>query len=220
MYEVQTDVMPLIEPYLLSAHVDWQIMNEQVDAIFDRYSEPWRHYHVPKHLGDMLTYLVENAVSLKHPRTTIWAALGHDEIYVPQAPKGVNEELSAQLSEARLERYIPTEQIKKVGAYIRATATHEWDGEDTDLAFLLDADMKILGSSAADFDEYNANIAKEFSFVDTKSYYQGRTEVLKSFFFKPRLFITDTAYEEFELQAKANLERTLDVMTAEHAKQL
>jgi predicted metal-dependent HD superfamily phosphohydrolase len=186
------------------------VAQEFLIVIGERYSEPWRFYHTARHLGDVVGFLVENVAQLRNPRATLWAAFGHDEIYIPQAPVGVNEELSAQLSEARYVRRLPKKEIRLVGSYIRSTANHARDGEDKDLAFFLDADLKILGAPAEEFDEYDANIRSEYSFVPTEVYKNARTHALKNFYDQNRLFVTDTAYELYELTAKSNLERKLD----------
>jgi predicted metal-dependent HD superfamily phosphohydrolase len=180
-----------------------------VQSVVDRYSEPWRSYHTVRHLGDVIEFLVENVQLLRDPRITLWAALGHDEVYVPQAPAGVNEELSARLSEARLQKVLPL-RAALVGSYIRRTAGHDGAGDDTDLALLLDADLKILGAPETEFDEYDANIAKEFSFVPPEFYAPARAKILRSFCDQPRIYVTDIAFEQFEANARRNLERKIE----------
>ncbi len=200
----------LCAPYLVSPRLTVAQLEHEVDDVVRRYSEPWRHYHVVTHMGDVVQFLVENASKLRHPRPTIWAGLEHDEIYVPQAPSGVNEDLSAQAAEARATRFMSANDVARVIKGVQATTKHQWDGEDTDVAYLLDADLKILGAAPEVFDEYDHNIGLEYSFVPKEIYAPAREKVLRHFYGQDRLFVTDTGYEQFEEAAKANLERKLD----------
>jgi predicted metal-dependent HD superfamily phosphohydrolase len=202
--QVEQAISFLIGPRLSTATTE-----RIVQSVVDRYSEPWRAYHTVRHLGDVIEFLVENVRLLRDPRATLWAALGHDEVYVPQAPAGVNEELSAQLSEARLQKALP-QQAALVGSYIRRTAGHDGAGDDPDLALLLDADLKILGAPEAEFDEYDASIAKEFSFVPPEFYAPARAKILRSFYEQPRIYVTAIAYEQFEENARRNLARKIE----------
>jgi len=179
-----------------------------------RYNEPWRHYHTLRHLGDVAGYLLHNASELRHPRATLWAALSHDEVYIPQCH--VNEELSAQLAENRLAGWLPDDEVAQVGAYIRATANHDAPENDHDLQMLLDADLKILGSDTATYARYEQDIRREYDFVSERDYTIGRLAVLRSFEERPRLFATETARGQFEDRAHENLRQAI----ADHERRL
>lgn len=198
-------------PHLQGPKLDGRRASSLVIDAMNRYSEPWRHHHVVAHLSDVVGFLLENVEELENPRRTLWAGIDHDIVYVPQAIiPGANEELSAQLNEKRLISFLPAEEVESMGRFIRTTADHEWDGEDNDLAYLLDADLKmILGAPEEEFDRYDINISHEYAFVPPHDYVTARKRILRNFYDQDRLFITDVAHQQFEDQAKANLDRRL-----------
>ena len=204
-----TTLIDRLLPHLTSPELDEQKATELYMDAANRYNEPWRHYHTARHLAEVANYLLDTIDSLHNPRATLWAAVDHDIVYVPQASSGANEELSAQLSEQRLDGLLPEDEIATIGSYIRHTADHSWDSQDTDLALLLDADLKILGAEPSVFDEYDKNIGLEYSHFDPVQYKLGRAGVLQTFYDKDRLFLTDTAHTQFEAKAKENLKRKI-----------
>ncbi len=207
-------LQPLInaEPYLQGPDMSATRAGSLVLDAMERYSEPWRRHHVVDHMCDVIGFLLENVDELDNPRRTLWAAIDHDIVYVPEASlaPGANERRSAQLNQQRLDGLLPTEEVDSSGAYIIATADHSWDGQDMDLAYLLDADLKILGAPEDEFDKFDDNIWEEYKeIVDLDTYNTNREGILRGFYDKKRLFITDAAHKQFEDQAKANLERRL-----------
>lgn len=204
--------MPFYENILATDNFSEDDVRNISDQLRARYDEPWRHYHTNKHLDDVIDYLLDNRERLNNPRIALWAALGHDAIYFSQMPSGVNEELSAQLIEKLLQPYLPQQEVGEVGRYIRATANHDCDRSDLDLALFLDADMKILGASELEFDEYSENIAKEYKNYNPEEYRIGRLAVLRSFEAKDRLFISDVAHDQFEKKAKENIARSIKLL--------
>lgn len=169
-----------------------------------RYDEPWRYYHTNKHLVDVTRYLMRHVNELENPRVTLWAAIGHDSIYIPSLTSGQNEELSAQLTESMLQYDLPAKEVSQIGDYIRATE-HHLPSDDNDLNLLHDADIKVFGASSEVFREYETNIRKEFSQYSDRDFAMGRKAVLRSFLDKPRIYTTDVAYGEFEEKARQNL---------------
>lgn len=174
------------------------------DSLADRYHEPWRRYHRSAHLSDVTNYLIKHIDELEDPRVTLWAAIGHDAIYIPQVSGGVNEEMSAQLTSSMLLKYMSGREAFQIGDYIRATANHE-PGDDHDLAHLLDADLKILGSDTRTFEYFEYNIREEYRHFDDRAFALGRRAVLQDFLDRQRIYITDTAHREFEQPARQNL---------------
>lgn len=206
------------EPYLVGSDLPPGRARDLAGELIRRYDESWRRYHTARHLSDMVGFIIENVDALKNPRTVLWAALGHDSIYVPANTGGMNEAMSAQLAAGMLRPSLPSSEAAGVDGYIRATADHGWDGEDMDLAYFLDADMKILGAPRDEFDEYDANIFEEYRGVyDEISYRAGRIQVLSGFLTRSKLsglFITDIAHERFEAQTRENLERKIDELSS------
>lgn len=186
------------------------------EGFYTRYSEePWRRHHDSSHLDQMVDVLVPNIADLENPRRVFWSLIGHDSIYLPELyhpklPKGLNEEKSAQLTIGSLSKWLNFEEVEKIGEDIRSTADHKWNQHDKDQAYLLDADLSILGSEPEVFDEYDRSIREEYSFVDLANFRFVRRGILKHFFENDRLFLTDVFYEQFETQSKENLERKIE----------
>lgn len=189
----------------------WQL----AERFVGRYEEPWRRYHVVNHLADGLQFLVENADRLRQPRVAFWTQFGHDSFYLPRlegVEKGLNEELSAQLTEHDLEPYLPKDEVFAIGDNIRRSADHKCEVGESDLAYFMDGDLKILGAPPEEFDEYDENIGREFSYFDPALYRAARYRVLlfaQHDAQKGRIYKTAVGRERYEAPAKANLERIL-----------
>ncbi len=214
---MESEIVSIVEKaeeYLIAPELTWYKVNDLAENLADRYEEPWRFYHVVTHLGDVTKFLVENASELLRPRVVLWAAMYHDAVYVPQAPSGVNEELSAQLAEKELNPFLPRDEVEKIGFYIRRTAGHNPDKIDSDLTYLLDSDLLILGANEAEFEAYDANILREYSHVEPVTYNRERRRILKEFFDRDRIYGTQTAHESYEVRAKLNLERKIGELAA------
>ena len=82
--------------------------------------------------------------------------------------------------------------------------------EGADARLLVDIDLAILGRPRGEFDEYEANIRKEYLFVSWPEYRPARSAVLRSFMDRPAIYSTDYFRRKYENRARANLERSLD----------
>lgn len=183
-------------------------------ALLTRYTEPWRKHHNLDHLVYMAEFLDENSESLQRPTEVFIAVIGHDAMYVPSLYQpgiqpGINEALSGILTQEQYAPFLGQATLQKINRNILSIIDHAYGGSDTDQAFILDADMGILGSSPEVFDEYDANIQKEFNFIEPSAYRAARLAVLKTFASSESLFITDAARLQFGNRAKENLERTI-----------
>jgi predicted metal-dependent HD superfamily phosphohydrolase len=180
-------------------------VQQRLTGLESRYKEPWRHYHVLEHPLNLFDILLAHEAKLKNPRVVGWTILYHDAIYDPLSAAGRNEELSAKLAENELHPIIGYDETNLVAAYTRATAEHDVAAADSDLDFFLDADLAILGSHAASYDQYAANIRKEYAHVSDEAYRAGRIAILSSLstrveetgLFKTPLF--KDAYEDLAL---------------------
>lgn len=66
-----------------------------VDAVMARYCDPGRYYHAAWHIHDMFARAARAGVRLANAQCI--AILFHDAVYVPGAPQGMNERMSALL---------------------------------------------------------------------------------------------------------------------------
>ena len=96
--------------------------------------------------------------------------------------------------------------VQKIKRWILVTQKHEATNE-LDLQFLLDIDLSILAASPARFVEYEQQIQKEYVWVEPELYAVKRKEVLQHFYQTQPLYQTEYLQQNFELQAKQNLNR-------------
>lgn len=100
---------------------------------------------------------------------------------------------------------VPANAIAHCTKIILATKSHSIH-PDNDINIFLDADLAILGSDENIYAAYAASIRKEYGMFDDAAYRDGRRHVLDYFLNRPRIFITDYFYRNFEQQARINLQ--------------
>jgi predicted metal-dependent HD superfamily phosphohydrolase len=160
-----------------------------------RYAEKHRHYHTLRHIGAMLELLPDAE------ETVLAAVWFHDAIYDGDR----NEERSAALArEALTELGFEEDSIRRVEELILATTSH---APTTTAQEFLDADLAILGSKPERYDEYVAQVRKEYAHVPDALFRAGRNRILQSFLDRPRIYLTAAFYERFEQQARDNVRR-------------
>ena len=173
----------------------------------DLYAEPQRAYHTLRHLTHCLDEFEDARHLAEHPNDVEMALWFHDAIYDPKATD--NEARSAELArrtaaEARLPEAFGT----RVAALVLATR-HQGIPEGADARLLVDIDLAILGRPQSEFDDYEANIRKEYLFVPWPEYRSARSAVLQSFLDRKAIHWTDYFRRKSESRARANLERSL-----------
>lgn len=127
----------------------------------------------------------------------------HDIIYSVLRPN--NEERSAALAKRRLQQLaVPLELQKKVVEMIEATKEHGFSSK-SDVNYLLDFDLAVLGESESAYQEYTKNIRKEFSLFPNVVYKPARRKVLETFLSKGEIYHTDRFKKSRQLQAENNI---------------
>src|SRR5262249_30754587 len=130
------------------------------------------------------------------------------------ARAGDNEERSADLAaEACREWQLHPALTDEVRRLILLTRTHDAGDDDHAGALLLDADLAILGAPAEEYDRYARAIRQEYAWVSEEEYRAGRSQVLRRFLERERIYRLPGSTER-ELQARANLQRELATLTA------
>jgi predicted metal-dependent HD superfamily phosphohydrolase len=171
--------------------------------LLGRWSEPHRHYHDLEHLAELLAALDELAPDAV-PATVRLAAWFHDAVYDPRASD--NEERSAQLAaEALPGAGLAPEDVTEVVRLVRLTATHGPAFDDADGMLLCDADLAILGSSAARYERYVADVRAEYAHVPDAEFRAARDRILRGFLDRSRIYRTDAARDRWESAARRNL---------------
>jgi predicted metal-dependent HD superfamily phosphohydrolase len=180
----------------------------QWQAIVYAYTQPGRHYHTLQHLYTMISQLQPVFNQIANPVAFMMALFFHDFVY--KTNRDDNEEASAKAAVLFLKSIHAEEDIvKKTEALIVATQ-HKIKPQDNDTCLLVDADLCILGAAEADYNLYVQQIRKEYRRYDDKTYQAGRKKVLEHFLARERIYQTPYFHDQFESQAKKNLERELE----------
>ena len=182
-------------------HQPLVLPDDVVKSLAAAYGEPHRAYHNLTHIAELLGWFdrVADDIGWREPKTVYAAILFHDAVYDPAAKD--NEAKSAAWAErAGYPDAVPL---------IEMTANHTAAKPDQDGALFLDADMAIVGAPAAQFDAYNAAIAREYSHVPADAFKAGRRAFLEKVLATPRIFHTAYFHDRLDAQARANLRRAL-----------
>lgn len=203
----------------------WQPIADSVwKKMEKRYAEPWRFYHVLRHISDMLQEFDGIKRLLEDPDVVEFAIWLHDIIYDCYDSRiKNNEERSGQKAEGYLWKmfgHLPWHlaYVRMVQAKIRATK-HVPGAYDLDTQYLLDIDLSIFGRPEQTYDAYAKAIANEFTPrpYPRQKYCTGRIAVLKSFLERERIYYTPHFFRKYETQARKNLTREIASLEAELA---
>jgi len=82
-------------------------------------------------------------------------------------------------------------------------------GSDS-MEIFLDLDLAILGASSPEYDEYVAQIRKEYIHYSCEDYRAGRKAVLRGFLARQMLYFTDYFHQLYEIEARQNIQREID----------
>lgn len=171
------------------------------------YSEPQRHYHTLEHIARVLSLFDGVRSRVRETGAAELALWLHDFVYDPRAKD--NEERSAAYAKRILgEGGVRPEVGEQVTALIMATR-HASPPEGTDACYVVDTDLSILGSTAAEFDRYEGQVRQEYAFVSEPDWRMGRSRILRVFLDRPTIFLMPE-FASLEASARANLERSLE----------
>ncbi|MDH0031948.1 MULTISPECIES: metal-dependent hydrolase [unclassified Acinetobacter] len=191
----------------LDQHYHFSEPQKMLNKLISAYSEKQRAYHTVQHLYECLTLLESVKPYLNDAHAVALALWFHDAVYDPKAKD--NELKSAELFEQCLAADLSDQTVIKIKQWILATQKHA-PTDELDLQFLLDIDLAILASSPARFVAYEQQIQQEYVWVDPEIYSVKRKEVLRYFYQTEPLYQTEYFQQNFELQAKQNLEKILN----------
>lgn len=182
-----------------------------VDLV-NAYSHPARYYHNLEHIQHLLT-LSEKVRDISDRFTVLQcSAWFHDYIYDSQAKD--NEIKSAVYAEKILNALNVSPDITQlVKQIILSTQKHQPLITNIDNLIFLDIDLSILGTSTDKYLKYAQAIRKEYSWLSSRDYQQGRKQVLNKFLARDRIYYTDYFYQQLEVQARANLEAEIELYT-------
>lgn len=176
-----------------------------------------RPYHNWVHIENMLALIDEHRKHLSSYNLVEAAVCFHDAVY--DSTRNDNEELSAALAVRTLGSRISGPMSDFLRAMILATKNHIVP-EDlptmvrSDTAFLLDADLSILGGSREDFAAYDTAVRLEFSWADDTAWATGRKSVLEGFLARETIYLTPLMRKRFEAPARENIRVALTKLAA------
>ena len=178
------------------------------EALLAAYADPSRGYHDTRHLAEVLDRIAEIAETTTFDRpAVVLAAWFHDGVYDGQPGA---EERSAQWALAELGDRVDGQEVARL---VRLTEHHRPDDDDANGCVLSDADLAILAAPADRYDEYTADVRREYAEVPDDAFAAGRAAILRDLLAKPRLFHPAHARTHWEARARANVERELRVLS-------
>jgi predicted metal-dependent HD superfamily phosphohydrolase len=175
-----------------------------------RYSEPHRHYHTGQHLAECFEK-VQHIISLaEHPaevRVGLWF---HDAIY--DTRRHDNEQQSADWARsAAREMGANAASAQRIHDLIMFTR-HSAAPVGVDAHVLVDADLSILGAPPERFQEYEAQVRREYAWVPDEMFRSTRAQILKELLGRSHLYSTAYFQERYEAQARRNLQHSLQYL--------
>ncbi|MHA3051919.1 HD domain-containing protein [Acinetobacter sp. ANC 4640] len=187
----------------------WSVQQHELclEKLLHAYKEPQRAYHSLQHIVECLALFEKIQSQIEDDFALQLAIFFHDVVYQPRSAS--NEYDSALWMQQQLAGALPESQLDKITTWILATQQHATTPE-SDLAYLLDIDLAILGSPVVRFAEYQQQIRQEYVWVDELIYQEKRKQVLRQFYLAQPLYQTQYFQQHYELQAKANLQQVLD----------
>jgi predicted metal-dependent HD superfamily phosphohydrolase len=189
------------------------IVTPQIEtSLKNLHDAPGRHYHVWNHPLSMRSLAFRHSRLISDMQSVLAMIAFHDAVY--ESRRNDNEERSADLAREMLASTVPPFQLDFIVAGILATKRHLIpDGlsasQRGDVAFLLDADLSILGAAEEAFDSFDTNVRLEYGWVDDAAWRSGRAAVMRTFLVRPSIYLTDTFKDAFEARARSNIERLL-----------
>lgn len=188
--------------------------------IISAYESSGRFYHTRRHLEDVLQKLDWAKSALvatddladipEHERPVLFDTIElalwyHDAVY--DAKEYDNEMKSRNLFLGDgAKNGLPDHIQREVAMLIDITAKHK-NARKLDERILCDCDLAILGAPKAEFDEYDANIRREYAHVPRREYENARRRVLAGFLKQGKIFKTNAFQAEFGARARWNLMR-------------
>jgi predicted metal-dependent HD superfamily phosphohydrolase len=169
-----------------------------------------RRYHDLRHVRWVVRHACDLARTHSLPDPDIdrlvAAACFHDAVY--DARRHDNEARSAGLAARALaELGWRAASIDQVATMILATAAHTSDVATTDetTAVLLAADLGVLATEPARYDDYVRAVRREYAHLDDDAWRSGRAAFARSMLDRAAIFPPALGLDTWERRARANL---------------
>lgn len=202
--------------HLLSTlSVSQPIATKWWECCVTQYTQKQRFYHNLSHLQHLHQLWEVYHNSLEHPTEIALSIWFHDWVYEPTQLD--NELKSAQVYLEFMEE--TNLALPIVYELILATQTHTLTlpadkvAYTSSLAYFLDFDLSILGSSSENYQKYAQEIRNEYIHVSESDYNKGRKNILERFLQKNTLYYTETFRQLYEVSARHNLQQEINVLS-------
>lgn len=186
-----------------------------LEAALSHHRQPHRAYHDERHVLELLKLAALHTPDLGEAERL--AILFHDAVYVPGAPKGMNETLSALLMRATVAGLVrageiaaPPQALVDEAATIIEATTHV-DPPSPAARRVCDLDLWRLAAPWDEFQQHSADIDREFRHLYPAGDFckLARKEFYRSMLTREHVFHTPYFREHFEPIARANFQRAL-----------
>ena len=179
------------------------------DSIYQRlitaYGEAHRHYHTIAHISHCLQQFDLCKAQLANPDSVELSIWFHDVIY--QCGTADNEKRSAELYRELAQNVHKNDFGQLVDDMIIATIHDKTTPARIDEQYMVDIDLSSFGLSWDAFLRDSRNLRLESSHLSDSDYHQRQGIFRKGLLSRERFFYTDYFYQQFETQARDNLER-------------
>ena len=207
-----TEIGPWIETWRSLGVTDSPALRRLHGDVLGRYAEPHRHYHTAQHLAECFEKVGAIISLAEHPAEVHVALWFHDAIY--DTGRHDNEERSAAWARsAAQELGAAPDSAQRIHDLIMLTR-HAAEPVGVDGQVLVDADLSILGAPPARFQEYEAQVRREYEWVAEAVFRSTRARILKEFLNRRHLYCTAHFRERYEGQARRNLRDSLESLGA------
>lgn len=175
------------------------------------YREPHRHYHDGRHLGECLALWTLWQGQCEHSAEVAIALWFHDSVQDPSS-SGSEQRSAAWAARCLAAAGVESEVTQRINELILATR-HNVQILGTDAQTVADIDLAILGSPADRFQDYEANVRKEYAWLPAFKYRRERAAVLRGFLDRHDLFHGAQAIAHLDRQARSNLSAAVQCLS-------
>ncbi len=184
-------------------------LRARFDELRAAYGERHRHYHTAQHISECLTVFDDVTEQVADPESVEFAIWLHDFVY--RVRRNDNEEASAAVARAWLHDCGDAARAEEVTRLVKATK-HDGRPGTGDEALLLDIDLNVLGARRARYDEYEAQVRREYRWVPGPLFRRRRAELLEAFLNRDSIYRTEWFRTRWEQTARDNLARAIRVL--------
>lgn len=195
----------------INQHIPKKIIEYHWQNLINHYQQPHRFYHNFSHIQVLIKHFLANQSHFSQPNHVLLAIFYHDVIYQTDIQQNIsNEQQSADFLLNCWQTLIDKSVLEPAIILILATEKHQLPinidkNLSNDIALFLDMDLSILGSSPNIYQQYAQQIRQEYVHIPDLMYRQGRSQILQHFLIRPRLYFSESFFQQYEQLARQNI---------------